>query len=592
MKRPEPQIDQIIGAFTSRDPRYAAFEDPPVTIREFVTLPEYGNHAAVTWPAIVDELEAIFGVDPVRFAHQEAVLEFAIGGGKSHLTSMAFTYMVYWALNLRDPQRYLGLAPGSTIVWLNQSITEDQARRVVFHEVRERILQSPWFLTKKYLPDTRVRSELRFPKHIVVFPGSSSLTFPAGYNLLGGVLDEAAWFDPLQASGGDRAEDPADVIYESMLRRVRSRFGDRGVVLAISSPRHASDFIERRYQLVQFGDPDRDLPPPARAYASRKALWETKPGPERDPETGRWQPWDLVPFRQEIERPDGTREVVFELKIPHSLVPDFRSNPEHAKRDLAAIASHSGVGFFWDPEIVWRPGAVPGVPGYNPSRSHPVTPEGQLADWFRPPTTLNSAVVHAHVDLSLSRDCTGLAIGHVHRSTIIAGEVKPVIVVDLMLELRAPAGAQIDFQEVRNLIYAVRDRGFPIKFVTFDGYMSADSIQQFNKRRIEAEVLSVDPDLVSYDTFKECVHEGRLDYYQYRPFYDCVRSLVLVKGKKVDHVKAGKKDVTDAVAAICRTLTERWATHHPPVAARILGPYAPSVGRRMPRRDRWDSSIF
>jgi hypothetical protein len=29
MKRPEPRIDQIIGAFTSRDPRYAAFEDPP-----------------------------------------------------------------------------------------------------------------------------------------------------------------------------------------------------------------------------------------------------------------------------------------------------------------------------------------------------------------------------------------------------------------------------------------------------------------------------------------------------------------------------------------------------------------------------------
>jgi hypothetical protein len=154
------------------------------------------------------------------------------------------------------------------------------------------------------------------------------------------------------------------------------------------------------------------------------------------------------------------------------------------------------------------------------------------------------------------------------------GEIKPVIVVDLMLELRAPAGAQIDFQDVRNLIYAMRDRGFPIGYVTLDRYMSADSIQQFNKRGIEAGVPSVDRDLVSYDTLKECVHEGRLDYYQYRPSYDCVRSLVLVKGRKVDHIKAGKKDVTDAVAAICRTLTERWATYHPPAAARILAPYA------------------
>ena len=28
MKRPEPRIDQIMGAYTSRDPRYAAFADP------------------------------------------------------------------------------------------------------------------------------------------------------------------------------------------------------------------------------------------------------------------------------------------------------------------------------------------------------------------------------------------------------------------------------------------------------------------------------------------------------------------------------------------------------------------------------------
>ncbi len=651
----------------------------------------------------------------------------------SFLTSMAFCYMVYWTLNLRDPQTYFGLAPGSHIVWLNQSINESQARRVVFHEVRERIIQAPWFRTHGYMPNPRVKSELLFPKGIVIFPGNSSLTFPAGYNVLGGVIDEAAWFtEPIP---GSEREDPASAIYDSILRRIKSRFGNRsGLLLAISNPRHEDDFIERSYRFARFGDPERGIPPPPRTYASYAALWHSKPGPQRDDATGKWVPWRFVMFRQIAH--DGS--VAFSMDIPDVFLDDFRKNPEKAKRDLAAIASKKGVGYFWDPDIVWRARMTPDQPGFDPSMKHPLDAHGHFFEWFRWPLD-RPGVCHAHVDLALTRDRAGLAVGHIGGVRDVAGEKRPVIDLDLMLEIAAPHGGQIDFQHVRNVLYTMIGRGFPIKYVTFDGWQclaegtliacldgkdrpietltkptwvyawdgkdlvpslarptrqtgekvpvlrvtldngeairvtanhpfllrsgeyrradmlvpedslmplnrriiwsvaaladpakrvrmaegrwgrrvranhrvvsvkpdgtadvydievpgthcfalaagvlvhnSVDSIQQLNKRGIEAEVMSVDRDTAAYDTFYDAAHEARLNYYAYLPMYECVKSLVLVRGRKVDHTIDGKKDVTDAVAGVCQTLTERWLVGVIPAAGTTPTPVSASLRR-------------
>lgn len=74
-----------------------------------------------------------------------------------------------------------------------------------------------------------------------------------------------------------------------------------------------------------------------------------------------------------------------------------------------------------------------------------------------------------------------------------------------------------------------------------------------------------------------CIVEGRLDYYQYRPFWDCIKSLIVPRAGKVDHTPNGKKDVSDAVAATCRTLTERWAQAVTPAAVGIPNPAVAAV---------------
>jgi hypothetical protein len=380
-----------------------------------------------------------------------------------------------------------------------------------------------------------------------------------------------------------------------------------------------------------------------------------------------------------------------------------------------------------------RPWGGVGTQGYNPARTHPFSSTNQIDPDFKP-GIMTDQVCHVHIDLGLSRDACGVAMGHVATETIIAGEKKPVITIDFMLELKVPEGQQVDFSQVRQLIYNMRDRGFPVKFASFDGYQclaqgtkvacldgvdrpiealttptwiyawdgvdlvparakaarktgaqvqivavtldngevvhctpthpfllrnghyveaqtlrrgdslmplyqrvsapphalvgyeqirglthanhtvlsvapagladvydievprhncfalaagvlvhnSADSIQQFLKRGIQAEVLSVDADMIAYETFKEAIYEGRLDFYKYQPLYDCVKSLVLIRGKKVDHTHSGKKDVSDAVAGVCRTLTERWMVVRKGAAARVMSPVI--AGMIHPRR--------
>ena len=574
----------VEGLLALANPKRSLYLEDPVTIEEFILSKRYGNQAASAWRPIIDELIGVFGTDPYGFANQEAIFKWAIGAGKSFAVSSAFAYMLYCTLNLRDPQDYYGLAPGTTIVWINQSFNEEQAKRVIFHEVSNRIRQAPWFKEHGFLPDPKIRSELRFPKDIVVFPGNSRMEFPAGYALLGGVIDEAAHFqEKAERIPGREREDPADVIYNSMLLRMRSRFGSRGLLMAISNPKHAEDFIERSYTFAKFGNPENEVPPPPRTYASHKALWHTKPGHEKDPETKQWIPWNLVPFEQTQTTPDGRREVTFRMMVPDVYLPDFLKDPEGAKCNLAAIASRIGMGYFADPEVVAHPGIVGQLPGCNAKRFHPFNELNQLWDGFKWPHGLGGTC-HAHVDLSLTRDACGVALGHINGMVNVYGEPKPLIVVDFMLELHAPPGGEIDFQDVRNLLYMARDvRGFPLNYVSYDGWQSVDSIQQMRKRGIEAEVLSVDRDMSAYDTFKEAVYEARLDYYFYQPMVDCVKSLVLIKGKKVDHTPKGKKDVTDGLAAICQTLTERWMIDVRPAAGSVQTPVSASVGGRRTR---------
>lgn len=474
------QLDDL--AWLLEHPEY---EHRVVGIREFIDSPEYLNCGRECWPSIKDDLEELF-----KGNYTEAVFCQAIGSGKSYASSIIIAYLAYRLLCLKDPQSYFGLARGSHIYFLNMSIRAEQSRKVVFGEIKSRIDNSPWFRT--YCPpNPDIRSELQFPKNIIIFPGNSKETFPLGYNIFAAIMDEAAWY--VDTDNHDVAED----MFNALHSRIKNRFGDKGALVMISSPRYVDDFIETKMEEAETNK---------QIFARRKMLWESKPA---HCFSGRW--------------------IDFEgYKIPAEFETEARRNPEVFKRDYMAIPSLALEPYFKQFVLVEQ--------CIDPQLEHPVDEQGRLKPSFK----RRSGNWHfIHVDLSHKRDSTGIAMVHAEEDTII---------VDLMLRIKAPPGGEIFFSQIRELIFEIRNIGFEIYCVTFDGWQSIDSIQILKDKGFRCEVLSVDKDTAAYDTLKDKIYNKKFKCYLYEPFLQEIRRLELIEGKKVDHPPLGSKDVVDAVA--------------------------------------------
>lgn len=479
---------------------YPEYEQRVVDIRTFIDSEEYLNCGKECWDSIKDDLEELF-----KGNYTEAVFCEAIGAGKGYKSSIIIAYMVYRTLCLRDPQRYYGLARSSQICFINMSIRADQSHKVVFTEIKARIDNSPWF-RKFYPPNPDIRSELQFPKNIIVFPGNSKETFPLGYNVLGGVMDEAAWYTDIDT------HDVAEDMFNALHSRIKNRFGNKGLLVMISSPRYVDDFIEKKMKEAETND---------NIFARRRMLWESKP---------------LRYFSGEWIEFNG-------YKIPADFKTEAERNPEAFKRDYMAIPSLALEPYFKQYNLIEE--------SIDSELESPLDENGK----FKPSFKGDNKTWHAiHVDLSLKRDSTGLAMVHEEKGRLVT--------VDLMMRIKAPPGGEINFADIRDIILEIRQRGFYLIKVTYDGWQSRDSIQILRNKGIPCDVLSVDKDTCAYDILKAKIYEKKFKCYRYEPFLQEIRRLELVNGTKVDHPpRGGSKDVTDAVAGAVYNIIENTGYH-------------------------------
>lgn len=463
------------------------YEHRVVDVRTFIDSEDYLNAKNECWDSIKDDLEELFSGN-----YTEAVLCQAVGSGKSFASSIIIVYMVYKLLCFKDPQKYFGLAKGSQICFINMSIRAEQSHKVVFGEIKARIDNSPWFRIH-YPPDPTTRSELRFPKGVIIFPGNSKETFPLGYNILGGVMDEAAWYAETDT------HDVAEEMFNALHNRIKNRFGDKGLLVMISSPRYVDDFIEKKMKEAENNK---------KIFTKRKSLWEAKPALYF---SGEW-----IDFKG--------------YRIPADFKTEAQRNPETFKRDYMAIPSLALEPYFKQYDLIEK--------SVDDGLESPLDENGKFKPWFKGQKSIWYAV---HVDLSLKRDATGLALVH--------EESEGVVVADLMMRIKAPPGGEIKFSDIREIILELQSRGFYIANVTYDNWNSADSIQILQNKGINCDVLSVDKDTRAYDILKEKIYERKFKCYRYEPFLEEARRLELVNGTKVDHPpRGGSKDVTDAVA--------------------------------------------
>ena len=458
--------------------------------------------------------------------YDELLYIAGIGSGKSYVSSMAICYTIYRLLCLRDPQNYFNFAKNTKIAFINISKSFSQAKDVVFGELKNRIDNNSWFQTY-YPPDPRIKSKMRMPKNIYVLPVGSNEEAPLGYNIFGAVIDEAS-FHVLT-----KDKDYAEESYNQIKKRIRSRYLNKGKLFTITSPRYVYDFAEKKFE-ADAGNP--------RVMKRRAALWEVMP--QERYEGPRFDVGTYI-----------TRYKDKGIMVPIEFEEEFKQNPERAMRDYGAQASLAIEGFFNDPDII--------VTKANKERAHPWNEKLEdFEEWFwnyRSSKEYDNEPRFIHIDLGLNKegkgDAAGIAMGKFggwveRRSVEGKMEKRPRIIIDFMLRITAGPRDEIRFEDVRQIVYRLKDIGYNIRKVTFDGWQSVDSVQTLRSAGINADFFSVDRNPEAYYTVKAAVLDDRMDFYYYKPFVDELQSLEELKGKKIDHPRGGSKDVSDAVAGV------------------------------------------
>lgn len=534
------------------------FHQKPASISEFLG-PDYLNIESKVRPGLKKELITLFGenVNPHRIAiFQKAMFTGAIGIGKTTMASIVIPYMCHWVLCLNDPQDYYGLLPGTKIAFMQMSTSEDQAVETVFGDIKARIENSRWFVENAPF-DPKFTKQIRFDKNIWVLPGSSLETSFEGYNILGGILDEA------DSHKQTKDKDYADVGRDTIENRIESRYQDRGFFLVIGQMKKSSGFAAKTYKEFQADE---------NAHTVRMTIWESfgwdkylKPDGTRDSfwyDTKRKQEISAEAARMVLdEKPDAMI-----IEIPEYYRKQFMTKPEKALKDLAGIPPAAGEAFitlsFKIEEAVER--WIAGNPGMgSPVTSDPVRPS--FEDWFRAQTPLRRAL---HIDFAYSPegDALGMAMGHVKEIWNIDGEEKPYISIDFMLRMKAAPGSEIMFSDVRRMVYDLKENlGFRIRIATLDGFQSTDTRQQLRKRRIPTEMLSVDKSKLPYEDLRDALYEDRIEFPPYVTKLEvgsleevqvAVKELMELEenDKKVDHPVKGSKDVADCLAGVVTTL--------------------------------------
>ena len=583
------------------------YQHKPVGVREFVESPRYLGLAGQVYPVLLDDLEELFEGDYI-----EAVLTGGIGWGKSTFAEIAICRMIYEVSCFRNPQKVYGLRPGSVIAFINVSVNKTNAKKVVFQGIKSTVVNSPYFMQQFPIVADKAE-ELRFPNNIWIFPAAAGESGIIGYNVFGGVMDEVnfmAYSEKSEVTGGKY--DQAQTLQEALLRRMKSRFISQGslpgILIQVSASKYPEDYTERR--IIEAKDDPQ-------IFVRRYAQWDTySPEVHRQRFSGKLFFVTLGNLTQrpkmhedkEVAEQVSASEGCEYLEVPVEYKRDFERDIDQAIRDLAGrptLTITPYITYRWKVrEAMDRGEKYDLVHPYSsvytnlkdgavfepkklllPKYSNLMDQLDKGTEEWKRVSDLYKHLRHSprfiHCDLALTSDAAGIAMGFVYDYTEVVRRNEegkefrikvPVIMIDFMLQIRAPEGGEIELAGVRNLIYEIRSYGYRIKKVTFDQFQSADSMQILRSSGIDTGHLSADTNPEVYGSLKDALYEDRLITYSYEVAYnEIVRLERNAQTGKVDHPPQGSKDVSDAIAAVCyHCANEQDVTPLPPPMRGVL----------------------
>jgi hypothetical protein len=538
-----------------RESDWVKYNHKPVDIETFLCDPYFMNSKKHIYPEVLKEL-----IEINSGKYVEVVCTGGIGSGKTTTALYTTAYQLYLLSCMKEPHASFDLDPSSEILFVFQSIRKKTAEETGYNRFRAMIERSPYFM-QEFRFDKDLTSKLAFPNRIEVQAVSSVETATIGENIMGGLIDELNYMGVIEksrASVDGGVFDQAVVLYRSIATRRRSRFMKHGILPGIlclvSSRRYPGQFTDTKEEEA-LTDPT--------IYVYDKCTWDVKPGVYSGK---RFKVFIGDEFRKpKVLNKKDFRELDAEDReglvrsIPVEHLKEFDKDIIKALREVAGVSTMARFPFIMNTEAVSR--------AMNKKRKSIFSTEwcdfeGRQLQFYPDRFTDLSEPRWAHVDLGLTSDSAGVAIGYVEsfkkRVTGNTIELLQNFVFDGVLEIRPPKGGEIKFWKIRDLFYMLREIGLPIKWITYDSYQSVDSLQLLHNQKFETGTVSLDTDARGYETLKTGLYDDRIEM----PAHEKARREIVslerdpIKGK-VDHPPHGSKDCSDAIAGVVLGLVRR-----------------------------------
>lgn len=573
---------------------YLDYKRTPATPKEFFTDPYFiGDRVwdpvkqTGLYPAWLDEL--CYVLDPQNNIY-EWIMKGAIGVGKTLVAVLALLYWLHRLNCLYDAHDYLGMMRGEAIEFFFFNISLVLAEDNALARFDNYVNSSPYFRSlfpedrrskpsKVYKDGKYVKQfKLSYPPYFSVVGGSGT-QHQIGRNIVCSVLDEMNFAHRAAKERFNYDEASRSyAMYDAIRKRIASRFMTdgrvNGLLVLISSAGSQFDFLEQHTRRVRDNK---------NVHISEFSRWKVSPwkysGPTFKIFVGGANKNSKILEDGEEEPPVTEGRVI---EVPIDFRQDFTDNLASSLRDIAGIPSD-----VVSPLIPIREQIAECI---DVTRTHPFTSEslvcGHLSDlspvdfvvpemlavWggsYLVPKYHPNSIRHIHVDLGLTNDCAGIAMGCVGsvRDLVSRGpegktstSYVPEIWMDFILQMKPPvAPEQISIEAILKFIkYLQETLNFRLGAITFDGYQSAHAIQilqndidikkKSGSRKMlgsvvnadfypYSKVLSVDKNSEPYSSLRAAILEHRFKFYPYPIFSTELARLQLDNvTKRVDHL--------------------------------------------------------
>lgn len=200
----------------------------------------------------------------------EMVVMFGKGSGKDFLASGILAYVCYVLCCFNNPQHFAGFGQDEPIDLINVAINAYQANNVFFKKLKARITNCKWFERVGFVPESYrqyqlTKNQIRFYKNITAHSAHSEGDSFEGFNPFVVIFDEIGGFEY------EAAED----IYATLRSSAVSRYNEKMLLIFISFPRHAEDFMMKKFNEATQGKDEQ-------VWAIRGCSWEVNPKIKRE----------------------------------------------------------------------------------------------------------------------------------------------------------------------------------------------------------------------------------------------------------------------------------------------------------------------